>query len=292
MPAYNAAKYLDSAIESIVNQTYSDYELIVINDGSTDNTLELIQKWATTDNRIKIIDQENRGIVKSLNRALIDARGEYIARMDADDLCLPQRLERQLAAFSANPQLIACGTWFQKIDANNKHILTISNPPIKDHHCKELLLLQNCFAHPSIMLRRNGAPSEKLVYNDAYLYAEDYKLWSDIAEYGQFYNIPERLLLYRIHGNQTSSRKLDTQQKVHALIASENLINRGVPTNTDEVHQVLWSRGFFSNFTVSVKLIGSLVARGKLSIRSAILHIARLSLKKLVRRLYLLRGYS
>lgn len=257
MPAYNAADYIESAIKSILCQTYENFELIVINDGSTDDTESIVTKLANDDSRIFVINQPNLGIVESLNRGLKISRGTYIARMDADDISLPTRFQRQLNEFSTNPRLIACGTWFQKIDNCGKKLSSFFNPPITNKHCKQYLLLKNCFAHPSIMLRRN-IPSCKLEYNHDYVYAEDYKLWSDIQEHGDFYNIPEKLLLYRVHRNQISAQKLAMQQAVHSTIATENLNSQGISITRKELSQLLWSKkelNFLLTLAISFKSI-------------------------------------
>lgn len=283
MPAYNAAKYIEAAITSILNQTHRDYELIVINDGSTDNTLAIAQQIAARDSRIKIFNQENLGIVKSLNKGLALSTGKYIARMDADDISAPNRLERQLAAFKANPHLLVCGTWFQKIDSKNKKLATIFDPPTTNKQCKEYLLLKSCFAHPSVMINRSFSSIISLQYLEDYLYAEDYKLWSTLAHVGEFYNIPEKLLLYRVHNSQVSSRKLEAQRRIHSLIASENLNSSGIAIDADELHHLLWGSITSLKLTTVKKVLQGSIKVGSWSRYSPAAQVCWLVLKKLFR---------
>ena len=132
MPVYNGEKFLKEAIESILNQTFQNFELIIINDGSKDSSLDIIKKYENSDNRIKVINQENAGVSVSRNNGIKNSIGEYVAFIDCDDLWLPKKLETQLESFNKDEDLKICGTWGIIIDANNNDIRKLNYPPIKD----------------------------------------------------------------------------------------------------------------------------------------------------------------
>lgn len=195
MPAYNSETTICEAIESILAQTYTDFELIIINDGSTDKTADIIKSFQ--DKRVKLLDNEtNKGLIYSLNRGLDSADGEFIARMDADDISLPRRFEKQIACFHQNPDLVACGTMIEYFGntelAPRKYITKTS-----DRENKELLLFTACFAHPTVMMRNEVLEKHKLRYDIKFKNCEDYKFWIDLMKYGEFCNVPEILLRYR-----------------------------------------------------------------------------------------------
>lgn len=208
MGAYNAQEYIAQAIESILNQTYTDYEFIIINDGSTDDTPNIICRYAKSDPRIIFIDnKENQGLIAVLNQGLDMARGEFIARMDADDISLPQRFEKQVAYLDANPDVGVLGTLihgFGLLDAPGVQIPVVT---VFD------LLKQNYIAHPSVMLRKALLDKYNLRYNPEYIHCEDMELWSHLIFKTKFHNIMQVLLMYRVTGNNISSKNWDLQQK-------------------------------------------------------------------------------
>lgn len=208
MGAYNAQEYIAQAIESILNQTYTDYEFIVINDGSTDDTPNIIRRYAKSDPRIIFIDnKENQGLIAVLNQGLDMARGEFIARMDADDISLPQRFEKQVAYLDANPDVGVLGTLihgFGVLDAPGVQIPVVT---VFD------LLKQNYIAHPSVMLRKALLDKYNLRYNPEYIHCEDMELWSHLIFKTKFHNIMQVLLMYRVTGNNISSKNWNLQQK-------------------------------------------------------------------------------
>ncbi|WP_431427650.1 glycosyltransferase family 2 protein [Bacteroides hominis] len=206
LPVYNAQKTIVESINSILQQTYSDFELIVIDDGSTDDSKRIIKNY--NDKRIIFIENtRNRGLIYTLNRGLMLARGKYIARMDADDISLPTRLEKQLKVMEANPNIIVCGTQIKKIGIRKKRLSIIPNEIYKRDSIsnKNRLAFDPCFAHPSTMIRKEILINNNILYNENYIYAEDYKLWIDLLMYGDFYNIQEKLLLYRISDTQITN---------------------------------------------------------------------------------------
>jgi len=197
MPVFNGERYLRPALDSILTQTLTNFEFIVINDGSRDNSAEILEQYATRDRRIRLIHQENRGLIASLNRGIELAWSEYIARMDADDVSLPSRLEKQHKFLEENPGHALVGTW--------AHIQVEDSAPDRMHkHPTDSLaakwaLLFNCpFVHSSVMVRRQ-AVVEAGGYDSGFQQPspEDYDLWSKIARVHEVANLPEILHIYR-----------------------------------------------------------------------------------------------
>lgn len=188
------------AIDSILYQDFTNFELIVIDDASRDRSLDILYSY--NDPRLVILrNDENSGIVYSLNKGLKIAQGKYIARMDADDISMPDRFEKQYQFLDSNPNIGVVGSWGEYIDELGKNISFVKHPQ-KDNEIRTLLLVKNCIFHPSVMIRR-----ELLVdigYKDGYKHAEDYWLWTELLANTKFENIPEYLIKYRIRGNNIS----------------------------------------------------------------------------------------
>ncbi|WP_072594054.1 glycosyltransferase family 2 protein [Campylobacter concisus] len=195
MSVYNAEKYLDAAIRSILEQTYNNFEFIIINDGSNDRSLEIIKKYKNEDDRIVLVSRENRGLISSLNEGIAKARGEYIVRMDADDISLPFRIEKQLQVMEHEKDIVVCGSWINIFGENiNEKVARYFE---HDKQIKANLLVSCCFAHPSVMIRKDAFTNNNILYDERFKNAEDYHLWTQLAKVGKFYNIPEILLKYR-----------------------------------------------------------------------------------------------
>lgn len=195
MSVYNAEKYLDAAIRSILEQTYNNFEFIIINDGSNDRSLEIIKKYKNEDDRIVLISRENRGLISSLNEGIVKARGEYIVRMDADDISLPFRIEKQLQVMEHEKDIVVCGSWINIFGENTNE--KVARYFEYDKQIKANLLVSCCFAHPSVMIRKDAFTNNNILYDERFKNAEDYYLWTQLAKVGKFYNIPEILLKYR-----------------------------------------------------------------------------------------------
>ncbi len=207
LPVFNSEKYITRSIKSILDQTFINFELIIVNDGSSDNSLNIIHSLKNKDDRIVLISRENRGLVNSLNEALSIARGEWVARMDADDIALPYRFERQLKWLEQTGADI-CGSWVKFFGTNDRRIL---KHPESHDAIKMELLFGTSFAHPSIMMRTKR--SKELGYNKAWEKCEDYDLWERAARANwKMTNVPEILLLYRLHDSQISNSASDFQQ--------------------------------------------------------------------------------
>ena len=203
LPVYNGEKYLAEAIESVLGQNFKNFELIVINDGSKDSSLSIVKRYMSQDSRIKLISRENRGLIASLNEGISSAKGSFIARMDADDICLPTRFEEQLE-FMENNNLDLCGSWVQVF--NEHKDITVRKYP-KSHEDIIITSMFHCsFAHPATMIRRKVF--ESLKYEDEP--AEDYALWCKII-LNDFKtgNISKVLLKYREHDQQITKTKIN-----------------------------------------------------------------------------------
>ena len=208
MSVYNTEKYVAEAIESILNQTLTNLEFIIVDDGSTDNSLEIFQSYIKIDNRVKVIvNPENIGLAKSLNRGISIARGKYIARMDADDISLPRRLIKQLDFLESNPEIDVVGSNYTRIDTHS-NVLTTTDKPTSPALIWWNLYFGNPIAHPTVMMRRSLFLDGKIRYDEQIPVAQDYHLWHQVIEDHSISNIPESLLLYRVHPESVTSKNL------------------------------------------------------------------------------------
>lgn len=193
MSVYNGGDYLREAVDSILGQTFKDFEFIIINDGSTDKTPEILKSY--TDPRITVLNQENQGLVASLNRGLAAAQGEFIARQDADDQSIPTRFEKQYKFLSTHPKVVMAGSSMRVMNEQSKithsHHVLLNDPELKQE-----LLLRSPFAHGSVMIRHSALKKTK-GYDHAFWPAEDYELWLRLSAYGEFANFDECLYVYR-----------------------------------------------------------------------------------------------
>lgn len=199
MPVYNGARYLREAIESILNQTYSDFEFIIVNDGSTDESEKIIQSYED-DRIIYVKNDTNQKICVTLNKGLDLARGEYIARMDCDDISMPTRFERQKFFLDKHPSIGIIGSDIIVFgDGVEEQYFAFEHDKYK---CKASLLFNVSFAHSVVMMRRIIIERYKLRYKEAYKGVEDFELWWRMAQYCEMTNLPEPLLRYRKHKSQ------------------------------------------------------------------------------------------
>lgn len=211
MPAYNAEPYIAEAIGSILDQTFTDFELIIVDDGSTDSTPGIVA--AFSDPRIRCErNEKNLGIVGALNRALALARGAYIARMDADDVSDPERLSKQVAYMDEHPECIVCGARMRLFGAKRGE----TRQPSADPQIRAAMFFSNPFAHPTVMIRASVLGQAGLKYREGYEGIEDFRLWADLlkADGGVFFNFPEPLLKYRVHAGQITQRKPSPKRAV------------------------------------------------------------------------------
>lgn len=209
LPVYNAESFLKEAIQSVLNQTFIDFELIILNDGSTDKSKEIINEFK--DPRIRYIENEtNIRLIRTLNKGIELAQGKYIARMDADDVCMPDRFQKQVNFLEENQEYVMCGTWARIM--NDRSELT---GRVKRIDTNELvranMLFTTPFLHPTVMIRREALQTEK--YKEEALHCEDLELWIRLAnnEQYKFANIPEYLLKYRWHSTNISVQHAEFQ---------------------------------------------------------------------------------
>jgi glycosyltransferase involved in cell wall biosynthesis len=201
MPAFNAAKYISEAIQSVLGQTFTDFELLIINDGSTDNTLEIIKKF--TDKRIRINTQESKGVSIALNNGLHAARGIYIARFDADDVCMNKRLERQVRFLDVNPDYIIIGSDAEYIKENGDHLFDFH---CNSYACDDIMdrLYQHCpFIHSSVMYRKDDVLNAGGYSPYAHNF-EDYLLWVNLLKAGKCCNMPDALIKVRFNSGSVT----------------------------------------------------------------------------------------
>jgi len=205
MPVYNCEAFIESAVKSILNQSFKEFELLLIDDCSTDATVDIVSK--ISDTRIKLIQKsENSGYTNSLNQGLNLAKGIYIARMDGDDISHPKRFEKQIQFLEQNTDYVLCGSNYKIIDTE-----TIITLPEFNDDIRLTLLSYCCLAHPSVMFRKSIIDNNSLQYDKNKEPAEDYDLWSTLIKYGKILNIQEPLLDYRVHQNQVSQLRITRQ---------------------------------------------------------------------------------
>lgn len=237
MPVFNAACFLPDAIESILVQTFDHFELIIIDDGSTDGSLDVVKKF--DDSRIRLISLEkNGGVIAALNLGLQLARGAYLARMDADDIAFPLRLEKQIDFFEDNPDVGCLGTNFQWLGEPFEK----SWVQYYDAENIKISLLFGCgLCHPTVMLRMDEIRRHHLTYPTIYPHAEDYGFWVELSRYMQIANLPEPLLYYRRHEGQVSNTKSIIQCKSMDDIQRKQLQRLGIHSTSADlmVHHLL-----------------------------------------------------
>ncbi len=207
MPVYNGENYLKEAIESILRQTFSDFEFLIIDDGSVDKSVAIIQ--SIPDERIRFIQNErNMGLPFTRNKGFTLAKGEYIAFIDSDDTSAPDRLEKQVNFMEAHPQVGICGSWVQDVDAQGTILPgKVRRYPTEDEKIRRMLLWSPPLWNPSLILRKQVIIEHNLFHDPQYLIGEDYDLWVRASRVAKLANIPEYLHYYRRHAHQISTRR-------------------------------------------------------------------------------------
>lgn len=219
LPVFNADRYISKSIDSILCQSWESFELLILDDGSTDNTRDIIRSYQ--DERIRLVVCEHN-YIQTLNTGIDLSKGKYIARMDADDIMYPDRLRVQVSLLEEEPEIALCSTWMRMFDMakgvsriGQSLAGVIENPILP-------LLESNFIAHPTVMIRKEFLCKNSLYYSTDYPYAEDYKLWVDMALAGAvFYIEPEPLLHYRVHNEQVSQKNLKTQRESSIRVQKE-----------------------------------------------------------------------
>lgn len=209
MPVYNGEKYLREAIESILNQSFKNFEFLIINDGSTDNSVGIINSFS--DKRIKLIDNKiNSGIVSALNQGIDLALSEYIARMDSDDISLKDRLSEQIKFMNKNPEIGILGSWVKVLHKQGNFI---DRYYTEHEDIKASLIFNTSLAHPTVMLRKSIIDKHKIRYDCNYRHSEDYELWTRLIDLTLFANLPKVLFNYRKHEDSICSTESKIQNK-------------------------------------------------------------------------------
>lgn len=231
MCVYNGEQFLSESIESILEQTYEDFELIIVNDGSTDSTVEIIESY--TDNRIRLINNKsNIGLTKSLNIGLESAKGEFIARQDADDMSDKTRFEEQIAYLIKNKDVVVLGTQAKIIDKQGN---IVNQPlgwfrPITENEVKWFCMFDSPFIHSSVMMRRGIIWHTYKGYNSSYRTSQDYELWSRIVYDHKCENLKNELVSFRHHPKSISSN-----YSISSLEGMANIIDNAVIKGTGEI---------------------------------------------------------
>jgi len=245
MSVYDGEAFVAEAVDSILAQTFQDFEFLIVDDGSTDRSARILADYAGHDPRIRVLRQQHRGLIASLNRGLNEARGVYIARMDADDVALPERLVLQVTFLDANPSVAALGGAIELIDERGQSIRIAHYPTLPDDVRTEMIK-GNQLAHPAVTMRADLVRSLG-GYRPAFRHAEDYDLWLRLDEKADIANLPQLLLRHRIHDRKVSI--------VHALAQREATIvakhaaacrRRGLPDPTEGASE--FSEEFLARF--------------------------------------------
>ena len=219
MPVYNNEKYLDTAIKSVLNQTYSNFEFIIIDDGSTDSSWQIINYYKNIDNRIITYKQSNKGLTKTLIEAASKVKGSYLARFDADDISHITRFEEQIEWFKNNSKKVLCGTYANIINEEGVSTGAIKNLETKHEKICKRLLFRNDFIHSSIMFKIKPF-IESGGYNFFFKYAQDYEAWCRLSFHGLVGNLPRQLISSRSHSFSVSKKNLEDQTAFAILAAS------------------------------------------------------------------------
>ena len=262
MSVLNGELYLREAMDSILAQTFPDFEFIIINDGSKDATSDILRSYADKDARIRVYDQENAGLINALNRGCTQARGKYIARMDADDIAAPSRLAQQYKFMEAHPQVGVVGGAVQFVN-NKSELVKLEDQILLDNNELQRELLERCvFWHPTVLFRT--AIFHAVGGYRRVLDAEDYDLWLRIAERADLANLPNVLVKYRLHPAQVSASKRH-QQILGAIAARASAKSRrsGSTDPLDTMHNI--SAAALINAGISESILQATLARGYLT---------------------------
>lgn len=238
MPAFNAAKYIEAAIDSVLIQTYRNFELIVVDDGSTDATSEIVQRYA--DARVKFyINSVNKGLIYTRNFAIANSNGDYITFLDSDDIAFPTRLEKQVFFLEVEPSAAGVGAFVQSIDSNGAIRGKPWRYPTQAKEIKALLLFKICINTSSFMIRSNLLKNN--LFDLDIPYAEDYALYIQLSKNNNLVNLPEVLTFYRVHSTNTSKEKKTELSRCLDMITLAELRSLNINASPDEliIHRYL-----------------------------------------------------
>ena len=232
MPVYNGEKFIGQAIESILAQTYPHFELVIVDDGSTDGTLRVIEGYA--DARIRVVrNPRNLGLSLTRNRGIEASRGEYIAILDSDDVALPERLAEQVAFLEANPGFGLVGSWAQPVNRTGTPAGPAWELPATPESIPSILLFHNYFVQSAVMLRKSALPAP--AYRTDFPPAEDYDLWVRISRHHKTWNLPKVLVHYRQHDSNISREKASVMSQSENRILAGQLERLGIQASEAEL---------------------------------------------------------
>ncbi len=212
MSVYNGQTYVAEAVESILAQTFGEFEFLIIDDGSKDDSPAIVRRYEQKDKRIKFVSRTNKGLTKTLNELFAKSRGEFVARMDCDDVALPQRFALQVEALGKDPGLVCVGGNFQLIDGQGRLLTTLRPPPDDATIQKQALAGHGAICHPAAMIRRE-ALLKISGYDEEFKIAQDLDLWLRLGEVGKLGNVPRTVLKFRLHEGSVSETKRVEQRK-------------------------------------------------------------------------------
>lgn len=231
MPVYNADQFLEESVGSILAQTYTDFELLLLDDGSKDKSLEIAKKLAKKDPRIRVLpNKTNVGIVKTLNRGISLARGEFLARMDSDDFSLPNRFEVQVKYLDEHPDISICSSWIETFGNHNGNIWKLAVDP---KLVKCTMLFYSAICHPAVMMRKKAVFDDLGLKYEGY-HGEDYTLWVKVAKQSKLSNVPKVLLKYRTHSNSLMSTNAAANKEASDRVRMAQLKDLGINPTEDE----------------------------------------------------------
>jgi glycosyltransferase involved in cell wall biosynthesis len=228
LAVYNGQQYLRAAIESVLTQTFTDFEFLIIDDGSTDQTLSILREYAARDGRIRMVTRPNKGLTNTLNEGLSLAGGEFLARMDADDICMPRRFERQLGYLRENPDCVLVGSRVLLMDPDGLPIREMCLEQTHDEIDQAHLNRGWPIVHPAATMRLS-ALKQIGGYRDEFNTLEDLDLFLRLAEIGKLANLPDLLLNYRQHFASVTHSKEEKQMQIRQAIYDQTRARRGLP---------------------------------------------------------------
>ncbi|MCQ2607428.1 MAG: glycosyltransferase [Bacteroidales bacterium] len=256
MPVYNGEDFLRESIESILNQTYTDFLFLIINDGSTDNSENIILSYH--DERIIYVkNEQNLKLIRTLNKGISLVRTKYVARMDADDVSLPERLEKQVRYMEANPEIGVLGAWCQSFGEGYNHIVKYQAEHESIRY-KQLYQIQ--LVHPTCIMRMDVLRSQSVVYDNNYTHAEDYELFTRLSHVTKLANLQEVLHLYRKHSNAVSTVYSKPQLEASIRIKQREFALLGVNATESQIESFkLLNYQDYNNLALSANEIMSLL---------------------------------
>jgi len=240
LPVYNAEPYLRAAVESVLSQTFVDYELLAFDDGSTDGSLAILREYEAKDSRVRIFSRDNRGLVPTLNELIVLARGRYLARMDADDISRPQRFEKQVMFLDSNPDYVLIGGWVERMSAAGQPIGVYRSPCSHEKIDADHLRGHLSICHASTMFRP-AAVIKAGCYRDEFRDAEDLDLWLRLAEIGRIANLPEVVYQYRMLSSSLSEAEGPMQRNALRRACESAWRRRGIECRFEAVEH--WRPG-------------------------------------------------